>query len=208
MAPRTRYARSGDLSIAYQVVGDGPIDLVGHSFGGAVAMKAAMLLGARAGRMVLFEPNPFSLLRQAGRMDAYMEARSLRDHVKCYGALGEWSIVAERFVDYWVGDGAWRAMPEKRRAAFVEALPPNFHEWDAVTDEQTTLDQWAALRTETLVMTDAAPRAPLREIAAMLEHACPHWTFHALTVGGHMAPLTHPEVVNPVIARFLDTGAP
>jgi pimeloyl-ACP methyl ester carboxylesterase/DNA-binding CsgD family transcriptional regulator len=28
MAPRTRYARSGDLSIAYQVVGDGPVDLV------------------------------------------------------------------------------------------------------------------------------------------------------------------------------------
>ena len=28
MAPATRYARSGDLHIAYQVVGDGPIDLV------------------------------------------------------------------------------------------------------------------------------------------------------------------------------------
>jgi pimeloyl-ACP methyl ester carboxylesterase/DNA-binding CsgD family transcriptional regulator/class 3 adenylate cyclase len=28
MAPRTRYARSGELSIAYQVVGDGSIDLV------------------------------------------------------------------------------------------------------------------------------------------------------------------------------------
>jgi class 3 adenylate cyclase len=28
MAPETRYARSGDLHIAYQVVGDGPIDLV------------------------------------------------------------------------------------------------------------------------------------------------------------------------------------
>ncbi|OLC40406.1 MAG: adenylate/guanylate cyclase domain-containing protein [Gemmatimonadetes bacterium 13_1_40CM_4_65_7] len=28
MAPQTRYARSGDLSIAYQVVGDGPFDLV------------------------------------------------------------------------------------------------------------------------------------------------------------------------------------
>src|SRR5215204_5532851 len=28
MAPRTKYAKSGDLSIAYQVVGDGPIDLV------------------------------------------------------------------------------------------------------------------------------------------------------------------------------------
>ena len=28
MGPQTRYARSGDLHIAYQVVGDGPIDLV------------------------------------------------------------------------------------------------------------------------------------------------------------------------------------
>lgn len=28
MTPETRYARSGDVSIAYQVVGDGPIDLV------------------------------------------------------------------------------------------------------------------------------------------------------------------------------------
>src|SRR5438270_13292063 len=28
MAPETRYARSGDIHIAYQVVGDGPIDLV------------------------------------------------------------------------------------------------------------------------------------------------------------------------------------
>src|SRR5579862_2223837 len=28
MAPETRYARSGELHIAYQVIGDGPIDLV------------------------------------------------------------------------------------------------------------------------------------------------------------------------------------
>src|SRR5919108_2897956 len=28
MVPETRYARAGDLSIAYQVVGDGPFDLV------------------------------------------------------------------------------------------------------------------------------------------------------------------------------------
>jgi hypothetical protein len=28
MVPETRYARSGGVHIAYQVVGDGPIDLV------------------------------------------------------------------------------------------------------------------------------------------------------------------------------------
>ncbi len=28
MPPETRYARSGDVSVAYQIVGDGPLDLV------------------------------------------------------------------------------------------------------------------------------------------------------------------------------------
>ena len=28
MQPETRYARSGDVSIAYQVVGEGPFDVV------------------------------------------------------------------------------------------------------------------------------------------------------------------------------------
>ena len=28
MVPQTRYAKSGDVNIAYQVVGDGPVDLV------------------------------------------------------------------------------------------------------------------------------------------------------------------------------------
>ncbi len=28
MTPETRYARSGDVNIAYQVIGDGPFDLV------------------------------------------------------------------------------------------------------------------------------------------------------------------------------------
>jgi hypothetical protein len=28
MRPQTRYARGGDVSIAYQVVGEGPLDLM------------------------------------------------------------------------------------------------------------------------------------------------------------------------------------
>jgi hypothetical protein len=47
-------------------------------------------------------------------------------------------------------------MPEKRRAAFAESLPPNFHEWDAVMDEETTLEQWGKLEARTLVVSDAA----------------------------------------------------
>jgi len=183
---------------------DGPVRLVGHSFGGAVALKAASLLGARAQRLVLLEANPVNLLEQAGRGEAYLEARALRDHVQCFGSLGDWAKVAERFADYWIADGAWAAMPEKRRAAFVAALPPNLHEWDAVMNEKTTIEEWRQLAARTLVVSDAATRRPVRELAELFAQACPHWSFRSIEAGGHMAPLLRPDLVNPIVCDFLD----
>ena len=60
-------------------------------------------------------------------------------------AEGDWIGRLERFADYWLGDGAWSAMPERRRAAFVESLPPNVYEWQAVMDEQTPIEGYAAV---------------------------------------------------------------
>jgi class 3 adenylate cyclase len=48
-APETRYARNGDISIAYQVVGDGPIDLVLSS--GIVSHMALMWSDPQANAM-------------------------------------------------------------------------------------------------------------------------------------------------------------
>jgi pimeloyl-ACP methyl ester carboxylesterase len=182
------------------------LSLVGHSFGGTVALKAATLLGSRVDSMVLIEPNPVYLLAQGGRDEEFAELRALRDHVKRFGALGDWEAVAERFADYWVGDGTWSAMPDARRAAFADLLPPNLHEWDAAMGEETTADDLAALACRTLVMSDPATRRPIRAIAEILAQSCPDWTFSDIPAGGHMAPVTRPDLVNPMILEFLDAG--
>ncbi len=179
------------------------IVLVGHSFGGAVAMKAAARLKSRVAKLALIETNPFHLLAQAGRTDAFEEAMALRDCIKAFGARGEWEIAAERFADYWNGEGSWVATPAERRAAFAEAIKPVFFEWDAVLDP-TTAAQWAAdLPAETLLVCDPRTVRPVRELDAILRAAAPHWQ-SAEMEGGHMAPLTRPERVNPIIAAFLN----
>lgn len=182
----------------------GPVHLVGHSFGGAVALKAASLLGSRAGRLVLFEPTLFYLLAQDGCDGAFLEAKALADHVRHFGALDDWPTASSMFADYWLGDGAWAAMPERRRAAFAAALPSAVYEFDAGLGESLTIDLCRSLKARTMVMHDADARRTITEIVAILEDACPHWTFRQITGGGHMAPLTHPELVNHIIREFMD----
>jgi pimeloyl-ACP methyl ester carboxylesterase len=179
------------------------VQLVGHSLGGSVALMAALLLGSRATGLVLLEPNPFHLLQQGGRGQAWNEIQELRALVTGRMDAGDWAGAAQPFADYWLGDGAWAAMPERRQAAFIESLPPNRHEWDAVGNETTDVAGYAAVTARTLLVSDPATRRPIREIVELFAAGCPTWSFRSVREGGHMAPLMRPDLVNPIVREFL-----
>ncbi len=181
-----------------------PIRLVGHSFGGAVAMKAALELNARISGLVLLEPNPFYLLARHGRVAAFAEIMALRDHVKTFGGAGDWAQVGERFADYWNGEGAWAAMWPERRDGFIAMLPPNYYEWDAVMNEATPAVEWRELAARTLLVQASDTRRPIKEVSEILLAELPGLAFAEIAEAGHMAPLTRPDLVNPVVRRFLD----
>ena len=167
-------------------------------------MKLAARLSGRVEGLVLLETNPFYLLAQSGQTDAFAEAMELRNCVKKFGARGDWATAAEVFADYWGGAGAWRNMAPERRDAFAEALKPNYFEWDAVMGETTPVEEWAReLPAATLVISDPNTVRPIREITALLRQSCPSWTYKEIQSGGHMAPLTRPDLINPLVKSFL-----
>ena len=181
----------------------GPVSLVGHSMGGAVAMKAAVMIPGRIARLVLLEPNPFHLLRDNGRHEAFSEVQILRNCTKADFGTDRWTAVAERFTEYWVGAGAWARLPAERQSAFERNLQPTYHEWDALWNEMTTLDDLKVLPQRTLlVRSSEAPRS-IREICELLSGEFPHWQYEILSEGGHMAAITHPHQVNPLVMQFL-----
>lgn len=182
---------------------EGPLSLVGHSMGGTVALKAASMLPGRIERLVLLEPNVFHLLRDHGREAAFAQVQALRDHAKADFGTERWTQVAERFTEYWVGPGAWARLSAERRAAFEQALRPTYHEWDALFAETSTLDDLRVLPQRTLLMSSTQAPKSIREICELLSAAFPHWRHTVVTEGGHMAALTRPHVVNPIVAQFL-----
>ena len=180
------------------------ISIVGHSFGGSVAMMAAKKYPAKIKKLILVEPNPFYLLEHHSDHDSYQEALNLRDIIKTNAHKETWVHAAEKFADYWNGSGTWKQMDGLRREKFAEALKPNFHEFDCVINETTSLEEWRdILPQNTHILFSEQTVNSIRKIVTIFEETMSNWTFHSYSEGSHMAPLTHPNVVNPIIHKIL-----
>ena len=188
-------------------IADGRIWLVGHSLGGAVALQAALRMGRRVAGLVLIEAIPFYLLRLEGRAEAFAEVRALGDFFLDRMRRGAPEAAAERLIDYWSGAGAWAAMAPERQGATLAMIANNVFEWGAVIDEPTPLAAYRDIAAETVIVTAAGTPRPTREIADMLYRTLPDSRMAEIAAGGHMCPVTRPDLVNAVIAaHFERTG--
>ncbi|HEY6512980.1 MAG TPA: alpha/beta hydrolase [Burkholderiaceae bacterium] len=185
---------------------DEPLHLVGHSYGGAVALHAAHMLGERAAKLVLYEPMLPGLLKAHGRLQAAAETVALHAHLQRCARSGDWLAAAERFTEYFNGDTAWAATPAPRRDLIAGLLPANLPEWDAAMAPMRA-EGFAGVRAQTLLMRGRATRPALKEMAAVLYQHFRHWRLIDVADCGHMAPLAQPEVINAWIADFLDDDA-
>jgi pimeloyl-ACP methyl ester carboxylesterase len=183
---------------------DGPIALIGHSLGGAVACEAALRLGPRLRTLVVFEPILFYLLNDLGEREAFAEISAVREGFVEHGTRGEWRTVAELFVDYWSGKGAWAATPDERKAGILAMLPPVMREWEMIGHEGRPIAEWGAIAASVHLLRAADTRRSTSTVAALLARAHPHWQLLEVPAGGHMAPLTRADLVNPLIAKILD----
>ena len=181
-----------------------PFSLVGHSYGGAVALIAALQQPQRLRAMVLYEPTLFSLIDAA--FPPPNDADGIRQTVERAGAalaMGNRGAAAEHFINFWMGTGAWHATPQSRRTA-IEAAVVNVQEWGrALFAEPTPLEALGALTMPVLLMVGKNSPASSRAVARLLSQALPRVETLEFEALGHMGPVTHPEVVNPAIEEFL-----
>jgi pimeloyl-ACP methyl ester carboxylesterase len=153
--PPIEYAKSGDLHIAYQVVGDGPVDLVivlgwvfgfEHMWGEAMATRFLQRLASRY-RVILFDKRGMGLSDRVAENDLPNLETRMDDMRAVMDAAG-----SERAVLYGVSEGGAMSCvfaatyPERTQAlvlhgAFARERWAPDYPWG---DTDTEYDEWFA----------------------------------------------------------------
>jgi pimeloyl-ACP methyl ester carboxylesterase len=181
---------------------DGGVHLVGHSYGGAVALKLAALHPLRVRSVALYEPVMFRWLLEEGAAevtDIIEVAREMRA-----ASNGD---AARIFIDFWSGAGAWASLSPARKesiASRVRAVAAHFH---ALFAETLALRDVARLPMAMTFMTGARTARIMQRLAELVRGGLPGAQHCTIAQAGHMGPLTHAESFNAHVLDFLEQEA-
>ncbi len=182
-----------------------PYSLVAHSYGAAVALIAAVANPGHVKAMALFEPTLFSLLDSHGAV--HEDADGIRSAVAAAAQAldnGDKDAASRHFIDYWMGPGSWESTPVQRKPGIAESMV-NVRRWGhALMTEKTSRAAFASLDFPVLYMLGECSPRSAHAVSEVLIPLLPKVKVVRFAGLGHMAPITHPDVVNAEIIRFLN----
>lgn len=186
-------------------VADRDVHLIGHSYGGGLALHVALMRPDRIASLVLYEPSAFHLLRQFGQSgaDGLAEIIVIARETGRGVITGDYRAAATSFVEYWSEQGAWSALRPELQAALIRWLPKAPLDFAALIEEQAEASAYARLRFPILIIRGEHAPAPTRLIAETLPTLLPETRLAVIAGAGHMGPLTHMSEVNALIAQHL-----
>lgn len=183
---------------------DQPVHLVGHSYGGTVALEAARILGPRVKSLTLVEPVAFHLLRLTGRIREWKEITGVGDRLTSALRLRHDRGAASVYVKYWVGRMRWWSMSATARRGVVQTVGKVGAEFELIAHLDASIGDYRAIRAQTRLIAGERTPKPARAIADELVQILPEAHLRVLPCAGHMSPLTHPTEVSSMIAEHID----
>lgn len=198
------FPRLGDDVASLRALADGHGDafhLVGHSYGGAVALRAALDMPERIASLTLIEPVAFHLLRPFAPL--WLEIRALAQALADAVRGGASADGMARFVDYWNGAGTWASLAESDRERLTARAERTVRDFAAIFAETADLRDYARLSMPTLLLCGENTTAPCRRLVDQLSVVLPRLRREIVAGASHMAPLTHAAATNGFILDHL-----
>jgi len=176
--------------------------VVGHSYGGLIALHTALAEPRAIASLHLFDPVAFGVLDPTLDRDAraVLEALDL--------SWGPSAADRERwlrsFVDFWGGGGSWDALREPVRAEFRRVAWVVREGVASLTTDATPLSAYRELRLPVHLMTGERSPLPARRVTDRLVEGLPGARLDVVPGAGHLAPVTEAATVARLIIEALE----
>ncbi len=185
------------LDAALSALPEEPVALVGHSFGGTVALRLAVEAPQRVASLTLIEPVFFAAAREAG--DPAYNA-----HVAAFEPFlaaikdGEKETAARLFTGMWGTGLPWGRIPEAQRQYLIDRIHLIPAGAPAIEEDRAGLlrpGRLEALGMPVHLIEGAASPKVIGAIQGELSRRIQGATRDIVEGAGHMLPITHPDAV-------------
>ncbi len=194
-----------------------PVALVGHSFGGVLALLLAaerpLVQSDRVFALAAYEPVSFGVLEASPRLG--LDADPAKTDLAAFGDDGDTFFELDdrgyegwlrRFVEWWNGPGAWDAMRPNVQDTFRASQAKMHAEVRALLAAQRPLDHYLPVTAPSLFLCGARTREAAKAVCRRLGDRLPNARFETIDGAGHLGPVSHRDAVNAAIAQHLRTA--
>ena len=183
---------------------EAPVHLVGHSYGGNLALYVALSGRVPVRSLVLFEPTLVQLLRYTGDRDAYAEIeRFVAEYREAHAAGDKWA--ARSVIDFWGGPGSFDAMPENARNAIAAWVPRNLRHWEPAFQRHALFEQLDRLTAPVTVVQSERAHPTAKLIAQRMRERIASSRVVEIAGANHFMIFTHPAETARIIRESLST---
>ena len=134
----------------------GPVDILGHSYGGFIGLMLAKNHPDKVRRMAFHEPTVWGCLQSTGRDDLKNEFGEVVETFFTEGLKPEDFL--RDFVDYWNVPGTWDSMMEGRKVMWRELQPKILSEVRMLCYDKTPPSYYADIHAPVLItLSDETP---------------------------------------------------
>jgi pimeloyl-ACP methyl ester carboxylesterase len=205
--PNGRFSLQNEVDAIIEQIGDitEPFHLIGHSYGGAVATYFAKQYPERVKSLILYEPANFAMLFDEGlHTDASKEIRDVRAVFSdgAGTALSRWRA-ARHFISYWSGSKTWRQFRFSQRSGIAGVMPKVAAEFDALISAHDSMTDVSDLEMPVKIICGTRTTLAAKRVCELMKEQIRNSRLLQLVNLKHMAPLTNPDSVNPLLIDYV-----